>query len=74
MAYKYVGYAVFPMLVCYAIYSLIYNEHKSVYSYIVNMLAGAVYTFGAYTGVLLLCIPQLLRKFSRSHDGCVYES
>eukprot|EP00055_Hartaetosiga_balthica_P017089 m.111999 g.111999 ORF g.111999 m.111999 type:complete len:669 (+) comp9244_c1_seq1:123-2129(+) len=45
-AFKYLGYVMGPLLLGYAIYSLIYNEHKGWYSYTVNMLAGAVYTFG----------------------------
>ncbi|KAF9927167.1 hypothetical protein FBU30_003447 [Linnemannia zychae] len=45
-AFKYLTYAAFPLLGCYAIYSLIYEEHKSWYSFIVSTLVGFVYTFG----------------------------
>ncbi len=34
---------------CYAIYSVIYNEHKGWYSYIINTLVGFVYVFGFIT-------------------------
>lgn len=70
---KYLSWALLPCFIAYAIYSLVYEEHKvsrtekwrmvsakaskgyenspssftqGWYSYIVNMLAGGVYTFG----------------------------
>ncbi|GJJ73318.1 hypothetical protein EMPS_05676 [Entomortierella parvispora] len=45
-AFKYLSWAAFPLLGCYAIYSLLYEEHKSWYSYVVGTLVGFVYTFG----------------------------
>ncbi|KAI1316965.1 hypothetical protein EDD11_009209 [Mortierella claussenii] len=45
-AFKYLSWAAFPMLGCYAIYSVLYQEHKSWYSFIVSTLVGFVYTFG----------------------------
>jgi hypothetical protein len=45
-AFKYLTYAAFPLLGCYAIYSVIYEEHKSWYSFVVGTLVGFVYTFG----------------------------
>ncbi|KAF9904062.1 hypothetical protein EC991_003095 [Linnemannia zychae] len=45
-AFKYLTYAAFPLLGCYAIYSVMYEEHKSWYSFIVGTLVGFVYTFG----------------------------
>ncbi|KAG0268637.1 hypothetical protein DFQ27_006139 [Actinomortierella ambigua] len=45
-AFKYLTWAAFPMLGCYAIYSLLYQEHKSWYSFVVSTLVGFVYTFG----------------------------
>jgi len=45
-AFKYLTYAAFPLLGCYAIWSLMYQEHKSWYSFIVSTLVGFVYTFG----------------------------
>ena len=50
----YLSYVLFPLVVGYAIYSLIYDSHKSWYSWILNSLVGAVYTFG----FILMC-PQL---------------
>ncbi|ORZ23729.1 cleft lip and palate associated transmembrane protein [Lobosporangium transversale] len=45
-AFKYLSWAAFPLLACYAIYSLLYQEHKSWYSFVVSTLVGFVYTFG----------------------------
>ncbi|EGD79075.1 Clptm1 protein [Salpingoeca rosetta] len=46
LAFKYLSWVMAPLFVGYAVYSLVYNEHKGWYSYAINMLAGAVYTFG----------------------------
>ncbi|KAH6590506.1 hypothetical protein BASA50_006750 [Batrachochytrium salamandrivorans] len=46
MAFSYLSYALFPLLVAYTVYSLVYEEHKSWYSFIVGTLVGFVYTFG----------------------------
>ena len=35
-----------PVVVFYSIYSFIYTEHKSMYSYVLNTLVGCIYTFG----------------------------
>ncbi|KAF9172627.1 hypothetical protein BGX21_008546 [Mortierella sp. AD011] len=45
-AFKYLTYAAFPLLGAYALYSLLYEEHKSWYSFVVGTLVGFVYTFG----------------------------
>ncbi|KAF9428349.1 hypothetical protein BGZ94_002690 [Podila epigama] len=45
-AFKYLSYAAFPLLGGYAVWSLLYQEHKSWYSFIVGTLVGFVYTFG----------------------------
>ncbi len=47
LAFRYLGWALLPLLVCYGAYSLVYHEHRGWYSFVVGMLAGAVYTFGA---------------------------
>ncbi|KAI8589833.1 cleft lip and palate transmembrane protein 1-domain-containing protein [Geranomyces variabilis] len=46
MAFKYVSWAMYPCLAGYAVYSLIWEEHKSWYSYVVGTLVGFVYGFG----------------------------
>lgn len=45
-AFQYLSYALYPLLFCYTIYALVYEEHKSWYSFIVGTLVGFVYTFG----------------------------
>ncbi|TNV80823.1 hypothetical protein FGO68_gene13054 [Halteria grandinella] len=46
IAMRYMSYALFPMLVCYTIYSVLYNEHKGWYSFVLNTFVGAIYMFG----------------------------
>lgn len=43
-----------PLLAAYAAYSLIYNTHKSWYSYIIETLVGSVYAYG-----FLMMVPSL---------------
>lgn len=68
-----------PLLLAYAVYSLIYEEHKSWYSYIVTTLVGFVYTWGFLMMVFLLCILFLttgscvIYQLS-SQVGCPYAS
>ena len=50
----YLSYALYPIVIGYAIYALKYETHKSWYSWILNSLVGAVYTFG----FILMC-PQV---------------
>ncbi|KAF9436689.1 hypothetical protein BGZ76_003223 [Entomortierella beljakovae] len=45
-AFKYLTWAAFPLLGSYAVYSVLYQEHKSWYSFVVSTLVGFVYTFG----------------------------
>ena len=52
---RYLSYALYPLVIGYAIYALVYESHKSWYSWILNSLVGAVYTFG----FILMC-PQVL--------------
>ena len=46
IAMSYMTKLAIPIIICYAIYSVIYNEHKSWYSFILNTLVGCIYTFG----------------------------
>jgi hypothetical protein len=54
IAFKYMYIAGLPLLVAYFIYSLIYDSHKSWYSYIITTLAGSTYAYG-----FLLMVPSL---------------
>ncbi|KAJ3232560.1 hypothetical protein HDU78_006990 [Chytriomyces hyalinus] len=46
MAFKYLSYALVPLLIGYTIYSVMYEEHKGWYSFIIGTLVGFVYMFG----------------------------
>jgi hypothetical protein len=54
IAFKYMYIAGVPLLIAYAIYSVIYDSHKSWYSYIITTLVGSVYAYG-----FLLMVPSL---------------
>jgi hypothetical protein len=54
MATKYLGAILLPLASGYTIYSLIYNEHRSWYSWLITSAASAVYALG-----FVLMTPQL---------------
>lgn len=58
MAFKYLSWVCFPLLGCYAVYSLLYLEHKGWYSFILNMLYGFLLTFG-----FIMMTPQLFINY-----------
>ncbi|XP_036328022.1 cleft lip and palate transmembrane protein 1 homolog isoform X2 [Rhagoletis pomonella] len=58
LAFKYLGWACFPLLIGYFIYSLVYNEHKGWYSFVLNMLYGYLLTFG-----FIMMTPQLFINY-----------
>ena len=53
-AMTYLSYALYPLVACYAVYSAMYNEHRSWYSFILNTAVGAIYVYG-----FILMTPQL---------------
>lgn len=53
-AMRYLSYAAYPLIVIYSIYSLVYEKHKSWYSWVLGSLVGAVYAFG-----FLLMVPAV---------------
>lgn len=57
-AMRYLSYVLFPLVICYGIYTLLYEEHKSWYSWVLGSLVGAVYMFG----FILMC-PQLYLNY-----------
>jgi hypothetical protein len=57
-AFKYLSWALFPLLIAYSIYSLIYHEHKGFYSWILSMLYGFLLTFG-----FIAMTPQLFINY-----------
>lgn len=58
LAFKYLGWLCFPLLVGYGVYSVIYNEHKGWYSFVLNMLYGFLLTFG-----FIMMTPQLFINY-----------
>lgn len=58
LAFKYLGWLCFPLLIGYSTYSLIYNEHKGWYSFVLNMLYGYLLTFG-----FIMMTPQLFINY-----------
>eukprot|EP01147_Barroeca_monosierra_P005762 gene5762-9015_t len=64
MAFRYLSWFFIPVFFAYAVYSLLHNEHKGWYSYTINMLAGAVYTFG-----FIRMTPQLFINYKLKSVG-----
>lgn len=58
LAFKYLSWALYPLIGGYAIYSLMYLEHKGWYSWILNMLYGFLLTFG-----FIMMTPQLFINY-----------
>ncbi|RIB26894.1 cleft lip and palate transmembrane protein 1-domain-containing protein [Gigaspora rosea] len=58
LAFRYLSRVAYPLLFCYAIYSLVYNSHKSWYSFILATLVGFVYAFG-----FIMMTPQLFINY-----------
>ncbi|KAF7728107.1 hypothetical protein EC973_006622 [Apophysomyces ossiformis] len=58
LAFKYLTWVSYPLLGGYAIYSLLYDEHKSWYSYVLKTLVEFVYMFG-----FLTMLPQLFINY-----------
>ncbi|KAL2871343.1 CLPTM1 family protein [Aspergillus lucknowensis] len=54
IAFRYLYIVAVPLLGAYAVYSLMYNSHKSWYSYIIETLVGSVYAYG-----FLMMVPSL---------------
>ena len=46
IAFKWMGIVAVPLLAAYAVYSLVYDSHKSWYSFIITTLVGSVYAYG----------------------------
>ena len=58
LAFKYLGWVCFPLLVAYSVYSVLYQEHKGWYSFVLNMLYGYLLTFG-----FIMMTPQLFINY-----------
>lgn len=58
LAFKYLSWVLFPLVVGYAVYSLIYHEHKGWYSWLLSMIYGFLLTFG-----FIMMTPQLFINY-----------
>jgi hypothetical protein len=54
IAFKYLIWIAIPLLLIYAGYSLMYESHKSWYSFVIETLVGSVYAYG-----FLMMVPSL---------------
>lgn len=54
IAFRYLYLVAIPLLGAYAVYSLIYETHKSWYSFVITTLVGSVYAYG-----FLMMVPSL---------------
>ena len=54
IAFRWLYILAIPLLGAYAVYSLMYESHKSWYSYIIETLVGSVYAYG-----FLMMVPSL---------------
>ena len=58
VAMRYLSYVLLPLVAGYSIYALVYESHRSWYSWALGSLVGAVYAFG----FILMC-PQLYLNY-----------
>ncbi|GLU12178.1 hypothetical protein SLE2022_288790 [Rubroshorea leprosula] len=58
IAMKYLSYVLFFLVACFSIYSLMYERHKSWYSWILSSMTSCVYMFG----FIMMC-PQLFINY-----------
>ncbi|KIV91520.1 hypothetical protein PV10_06052 [Exophiala mesophila] len=54
IAFRYLYIVAIPLLGAYAVYSLVYETHKSWYSFVIETLVGSVYAYG-----FLMMVPSL---------------
>lgn len=64
LAFRYVSWVAIPCLLGYTVYSLLYNTHRSWYSFVITTLTSFVYMFGFVRSLLSSCVlqPYLLRN------------
>jgi len=58
MAFRYLGYIIFPLFIGYGVYSIIYQEHRGWYSFILGMFYGFLLVFG-----FIMMTPQLFINY-----------
>ncbi|XP_044735440.1 cleft lip and palate transmembrane protein 1-like protein isoform X2 [Chrysoperla carnea] len=55
---KYLSYVLYPLCICGAVYSLLYEPHKGWYSWTINSMVNGVYAFG-----FIFMLPQLFVNY-----------
>lgn len=58
LAFKYLSWLCFPLLIGYSVYALLYLEHKGWYSFVLDLLYGYLLTFG-----FIMMTPQLFINY-----------
>lgn len=58
VGFYYLSLALYPLVAGWAVYSLVYQQHKSWWSWVINALANGVYTFG-----FIAMTPQLFVNY-----------
>ncbi|XP_005100873.1 cleft lip and palate transmembrane protein 1 homolog isoform X2 [Aplysia californica] len=58
LAFRYLSWLLYPLLAGYMVYSLVYQEHKGWYSWVLSMLYGFLLTFG-----FIMMTPQLFINY-----------
>jgi hypothetical protein len=58
MAFGYLSWLLFPLLAGYAVYSVLYQEHRGWYSWVLNIMYGFLLTFG-----FIMMTPQLFINY-----------
>ena len=71
IAFRWLYIIAVPLLIGYATYSLIYETHKSWYSYVIETLVGSVYAYGFLMMVPSLYINYRLKVIIRSPSPIV---
>lgn len=57
-AMRYLSYVAYPLVAMYSVYALVYEKHKSWYSWVLGSLVGAVYAFG-----FMMMFPQIFINY-----------
>lgn len=69
LAFKYLGWLCFPLIVGYCGYSLYYHEHRGWYSFVLNILYGFLLTFGKLSNFRAFLVSlRLILNFRLHHD------
>ncbi|WAR19171.1 CLPT1-like protein [Mya arenaria] len=58
LAFRYLSWLLYPLLACYAVYSVVYVEQRGWYSWVLNMMYGFLLTFG-----FIMMTPQLFINY-----------